>query len=111
MTMRDRYQVKPTPSGWQVLRVSRDGATSDDFLSVIHRRRQVADAYAAASEALEAYLASLDARCDSAELFECWRELDDRYETLATEGGDPPINAGAAGPGPTWRDDRRATLH
>ncbi|WP_342362259.1 hypothetical protein [Terrarubrum flagellatum] len=85
-SVRANYLVAPDGEGWRVHRLSSDGLGPDE--AVIHRRRDVALAYADATAALECYLASRERREDSAELFEIWRRLDDAYETLALERGD-----------------------
>ena len=86
-----RYRVDATPAGYRIVRISGDTGYLDGLDAVLHRLREVAEAYAAAAAALEAYLASLDRSEDSSELFEAWRDLDDRYELLAIERRDSPM--------------------
>jgi hypothetical protein len=86
-----RYRVDATPAGYRIVRVSGETGYLDGLDAVMHRLREVAEAYAAAAAALEAYLASLDRSEDASELFETWRDLDDRYELLAIERRDWPM--------------------
>lgn len=91
--MRAPYVVQPVGAGWRVARLpSLAGA---DVEAVVHRQRDVALAYADAALALERYLASVDRCADSVELFETWRDLDDRYEFLALERRDAPLKSTA----------------
>ncbi len=88
--MQTSYRIDPTPAGWRVARVSAD-TPFEGLDAVVHRLRDVAEAYAAAAAALEDYLASLDRGEDAADLFEAWRMRDDRYELMAIERKDAPI--------------------
>lgn len=86
--VRAPYIVEPTSAGWRVTRVNADWRDGVD--AILHRRQEVAIAYADAAAALEKYLGSLDRGEDCAELFEAWRRCDDRYEMLAIEQSDAP---------------------
>lgn len=94
--MRGHYIVEPTQSGWRVRRLASDAGFAGEFHEVTYRERDVATAYAQAAVALELYLASRERREDSADLFDLWRDLDDRYEMLALEYKDGPSPAWAA---------------
>lgn len=91
--LRAPYIVEPTGAGWRVTRLNADNGAFDGAEPVMHRHEAVALAYADAAAALERYLASRDRCEDSAELFEIWRALDDRYELLAIEQKDSPVRA------------------
>jgi hypothetical protein len=88
--MQSSYRIEATPAGWRISRVSHD-LPIDGLDAVVHRQREVAQAYADAAAALEDYLASLDRSDDASELFEIWRHLDDRYELMAIERKDSPV--------------------